>query len=60
MEFKDSKTAFLLLWLCLCMRSTAAQDSDNNIDLLKEQGERISIHTLARGNSSSVLERFYF
>ena len=34
---------FLILLVGLCVRPTGAQDSGDNIDLLREQGERISL-----------------
>ena len=45
MNSKDLKTMFLILLVGLCMRPTGAQDSasNDNIDLLREQGESISL-----------------
>ena len=43
MEFKDLKTMFLMFLVGLCMRPTGAQDSGDNVDLQREQGERISL-----------------
>ena len=48
MDIIEFQTLFLVFLTCLCVRPTGAQDNEENIDLQREQGERVlqSYHLL--------------